>query len=268
MSDGPEPSGGDAFDIIIVGAGAAGLSLAYHLAQSSLADRRILLLEPGRKDRDDRTWSFWSDSPTPFDALALRSWNRLRFVGPEARQTLALRSFRYQIIRGIAFYRFVFDALSTKPNVRLVRASVERVEDGEGGPGSSRTGPATAAGGSSTAASAGAIWRPAPAGATSCSSSTSKVGRSKPTTTPSTRPPPPFSTFARRRATGPASFTSCPSRHASPSSSTCSPARRRGRRSPRGGLCRRPPRRYDATSKAPSASATTAWCGARAACHP
>ncbi|HEU4536782.1 MAG TPA: lycopene cyclase family protein, partial [Polyangiaceae bacterium] len=133
VSTKPEPSGGDAFDIIIVGAGAAGLSLAYHLAQSSLADRRILLLEPDRKDRDDRTWSFWSDSPTPFDALALRSWDCLLFVRPEARQTLPLRSFRYRTIRGIDFYRFVLDALSTKPNVRLVRASVERVEDGEGG---------------------------------------------------------------------------------------------------------------------------------------
>jgi lycopene beta-cyclase len=126
-------AGQDEFDFIIVGAGAAGLSLAYDLVQSSLGDRRILVLEPGRKDRDDRTWSFWSDEPTPFDAAALRSWGRLLFVGPEATETLALGSFRYRTIRGIDFYRFALGALSVKPNVRLVRAAVERVEDGEGG---------------------------------------------------------------------------------------------------------------------------------------
>lgn len=126
-------AGHNEFDLIVVGAGAAGLSLAYHLVHSSLGDRRVLVLEPGRKDRDDRTWSFWSDEPTLFDAAELRSWDRLLFVSPEATKTLALGSFRYRTIRGIDFYRFALSALSVKPNVRYVRAAVERVEDGEGG---------------------------------------------------------------------------------------------------------------------------------------
>lgn len=129
-------AGRDDFDVIIIGAGAAGLSLAYHLVRSSLADRRILVIEPGRKDQDDRTWSFWSDAAAPFEAVAQRSWRRLLFVGaeaPEAPRALELAPFRYHTLRGTDFYRFVLGALATRPNVRLVRAAVDRIEDGAGG---------------------------------------------------------------------------------------------------------------------------------------
>ncbi|HEU4536067.1 MAG TPA: lycopene cyclase family protein, partial [Polyangiaceae bacterium] len=122
----------DGFDFIIVGAGASGLSLAYHLLQSSLGDRRILVLERARKDGDDRTWSFWSEEPTPFDALAQRSWRHLLFVGG-ARERLELGSYRYRTVRGVDFYRFVLGELAARPNVKLVRASVERIDDDEGG---------------------------------------------------------------------------------------------------------------------------------------
>ncbi|MEJ7660649.1 MAG: hypothetical protein WKG07_14055 [Hymenobacter sp.] len=41
-----------------MGGGAAGLSLAYYLAQEPrLANERILLIEPEPKDQNDRTWT-------------------------------------------------------------------------------------------------------------------------------------------------------------------------------------------------------------------
>ncbi|RZK28105.1 MAG: FAD-dependent oxidoreductase, partial [Hymenobacter sp.] len=65
------PNSALAYDYLLVGGGAAGLSLAYHLAQEpSLASKRVLLIEPEAKDQNDRTWSFWADAPTPFDGLA------------------------------------------------------------------------------------------------------------------------------------------------------------------------------------------------------
>jgi lycopene beta-cyclase len=55
------------YDIIIAGGGAAGLSLACHLVQSPLRDRRVLIVEQDAKDQNDRTWCFWTDGPTLFD---------------------------------------------------------------------------------------------------------------------------------------------------------------------------------------------------------
>ncbi|NCC33692.1 MAG: FAD-dependent oxidoreductase, partial [Chloroflexia bacterium] len=52
------------YDVIIAGGGAAGLSLAYQLINSPLRDYSILVIDKGNKQRNDRTWAFWTDQPT------------------------------------------------------------------------------------------------------------------------------------------------------------------------------------------------------------
>jgi lycopene beta-cyclase len=59
------------YDYLITGAGAAGLSLAYHLNQSGLSDKRILLIDRAPKTSNDRTWCFWEVQPGSFEAVGL-----------------------------------------------------------------------------------------------------------------------------------------------------------------------------------------------------
>ena len=68
------------YDIIIVGGGASGLSLASHLARSPLRDRSILIVEKDAKDKNDRTWCFWANQPSFFDDIVYRSWNQLQVL--------------------------------------------------------------------------------------------------------------------------------------------------------------------------------------------
>ena len=75
---------GERYDFIIAGGGAAGLSLALHLARSSLRDRSIVIIDQNAEARSDRTWSFWTNRPTLFDEAVCRSWNRLRIVYGDA----------------------------------------------------------------------------------------------------------------------------------------------------------------------------------------
>ncbi|NLF74581.1 MAG: Lycopene cyclase [Chloroflexi bacterium] len=118
------------YDFIIAGGGVAGLSLAYALIHSPLRDRSVLIVERDDKTRNDRTLSFWSDRPTPFDDIVYRAWDRLRVAGEDCEQVFDLGVYRYQVIRGIDFYRFVHRALADYPNVTLLRGTVERIEDG------------------------------------------------------------------------------------------------------------------------------------------
>jgi lycopene beta-cyclase len=113
----PLPSdSASAYDYVIVGGGAAGLSLAYHLAQEPrLASQRVLLIEPEAKDQNDRTWSFWADEPTPFDGLAVGEWDKIAFRSPGFERVLSLGEYRYRTIRGLDFYQFVHRALATRP---------------------------------------------------------------------------------------------------------------------------------------------------------
>jgi lycopene beta-cyclase len=104
------------YDYVLVGGGAAGLSLAYHLAQEPrLATMRVLLIEPEAKDQNDRTWSFWADEPTPFDGLAVGEWTKIAFRSPGFEQVFDLGHYRYRTIRGLDFYQFVHRALAALP---------------------------------------------------------------------------------------------------------------------------------------------------------
>ncbi len=118
------------YDIILAGGGAAGLSLAYRLAQSRLRDRSVLIVDQDAKDRNDRTWCFWTDRPTPFDGIVHRSWSRLRFMTEDVDDTIDLGAYRYQMIRGIDFYRFVRHEVTARMPVDMVQGTVERIEDG------------------------------------------------------------------------------------------------------------------------------------------
>jgi lycopene beta-cyclase len=120
----------DRYDIIIAGGGAAGLSLAYQLINSPLRDRSILLIDKGTKTQNDRTWAFWSDEPTPFEPIVYRSWDQLQLADDDRDQHIDLKGYRYQMIRGIDFYRFVHAALAACPNVTLLHAVVDQIVDG------------------------------------------------------------------------------------------------------------------------------------------
>ncbi|WP_299024733.1 lycopene cyclase family protein [uncultured Thermanaerothrix sp.] len=115
------------FDFIILGAGAAGLSLAYHLLQSPLRDRRVLLVEREEKVRNDRTWCFWSNRPSLFEPIYFHTWPRLTVRHWNETLNLDLQDYAYHMIRGADYYRFVLSALNGAANVTLVQGEVKEV---------------------------------------------------------------------------------------------------------------------------------------------
>ena len=124
-------------DYLIVGGGASGLSLAYHLSQEArLADKRVVLVEVEAVKADDRTWRYWAVGEGPFAAVEAHSWGRLLVRAPGYEQVLTLAPYRYWMVRAGDFYAFVDRALAARPVqfARLTGAVValEEAADGSG----------------------------------------------------------------------------------------------------------------------------------------
>ena len=72
-------------DLIIAGAGCAGLSALWQVMQRPNDHRKVIVIDRDFEVGDDRTWAFWGTQDAPFAGLAERSWARLkvRFPGWE-----------------------------------------------------------------------------------------------------------------------------------------------------------------------------------------
>ena len=104
------------YDFILVGGGVAGLTLAYQLVNSPLADRSILIIDRDAKTKNDRTLSFWAEEPTLFDDIVYHAWNQITFASDETAKEFNLGDYSYKTIRGIDLYRFVHEKLAAFSN--------------------------------------------------------------------------------------------------------------------------------------------------------
>lgn len=121
------------FDYIICGGGMAGLSLAYYLSVSEkLENKRILIIEPTIKNKNDRTWAFWEKGTTKLEEIVFRKWENVTFVSPEneARQ-IDLNGYAYKLIRGIDFYEFTHKKLVENKNVVFLQDYAVAITDTE-----------------------------------------------------------------------------------------------------------------------------------------
>ena len=121
------------YDYIIAGAGAAGLSLVYHLLQTRLRDRTILIIDRDEKQRNDRTWCFWETGLGPFEEVVHQRWHQLYFHGQEYSELLDIRPYQYKMIRSSDFYQYVKAAIATRDNIHWLSAEVQSTHDIPGG---------------------------------------------------------------------------------------------------------------------------------------
>jgi lycopene beta-cyclase len=125
-------------DLIIAGAGCAGLSALWHVLHGPARDRRIIVVDRSFEPVDDRTWSFWGTTDAPFAHLADRS------VGPRACPVPRLGDDRspprprrpsptgrrtYMRVRRRAYDQYVLDLAANRPNVRFVSQDIVGIRD-------------------------------------------------------------------------------------------------------------------------------------------
>ncbi|MEV6654348.1 lycopene cyclase family protein [Streptomyces sp. NPDC051219] len=127
-------------DVVIVGAGASGLSLAYRLAapaprhgQGALMSVALVDAPAGPLRPAERTWCFWEEPGGEYDRALAGSWHRLRITGADGEAVVGRPApLRYKMIRSGAFEAMVDERLGRSSCVRH-EATVESVHDRPGG---------------------------------------------------------------------------------------------------------------------------------------
>ncbi|KOU90379.1 lycopene cyclase [Streptomyces sp. XY593] len=124
-------------DVAVIGAGAAGLSLAHRLSghlpgvPGALTPSVVLIdAPPGPLRPRPRTWCFWEPGRGRFDAAVRSQWRHLRVrppAGPAVEADIA--PLRYKMIRSDDFESLVSRDLAHSPNVRRLEATVDTVEE-------------------------------------------------------------------------------------------------------------------------------------------
>lgn len=122
-------------EIAIVGGGLAGLSLACHLLDSGVEDRKIVVLESRASYHHDRYWCSWAPPSThPFGNCIESSWRRWRVAADGRDHTQDCPGQPYHAIPSGALYREAERRLTVAGNAELrLGVGVRAVSAIEGG---------------------------------------------------------------------------------------------------------------------------------------
>ncbi|MFC8823885.1 lycopene cyclase family protein [Streptomyces sp. NPDC057137] len=121
-------------DVIVVGAGAAGLSLAYRLCTPPpgrpIPDVTLVDAPAGPLRPPERTWCFWETSPGDFDGALTGSWESLRVRGRDGAASVGRPApYHYKMLRSGAFEALLARRLDGPGAPRRVVARIDGIKD-------------------------------------------------------------------------------------------------------------------------------------------
>jgi lycopene beta-cyclase len=106
-------------ELLIVGGGCAGLSLAMHLAADPQNAPRTLILEARSHYENDKTWCFWGDETTPFAAQAAHQWRHVSVRNAGQVTRLDCAAAPYRMLAAEQFYAAALKAIHRAPKLQL-----------------------------------------------------------------------------------------------------------------------------------------------------
>ncbi len=117
-------------DVVIAGAGAAGLSAWWHLRHHGPRLGRIVLVDRAIRPDLDHSWAFWGPDDAPFAHLADRAWDEVvvGWPGGTLRQAMP-HGQRYHRIRRARFVDAVLAEVEADPGTEVVETEVTGIRD-------------------------------------------------------------------------------------------------------------------------------------------
>ncbi len=106
-------------DLVILGGGCAGLSLAMRLAERGEQCPQTTIIEPRESYDHDRTWCFWGTPSAQLSALVRHRWNRVQVMADGHRLEVDCTATPYEMIPASVFYATALKAISQNHRLRF-----------------------------------------------------------------------------------------------------------------------------------------------------
>ncbi|MGV9002435.1 lycopene cyclase family protein [Flavobacterium sp.] len=117
------------YHYIFTGSGLSALMTVYEMILSEkFKDKTILLIDENPKKTNDRTWCFW-DNSNLFNKIISKKWETALFADKNFQRNLELNPYQYKMIRGLDFYKMVFDLIPKHDNIHFINQKVINFED-------------------------------------------------------------------------------------------------------------------------------------------
>jgi lycopene beta-cyclase len=114
------PNAAQHVDIVIIGGGCAGLSLARELASCGYLGS-VVIVEPRATYTDDRSWCFWAPVEHALSDWISHNWSSWTFGQTgQAHQTRTCPGYSYQYVRSLDFYDKSRRCIAASSNIALM----------------------------------------------------------------------------------------------------------------------------------------------------
>jgi lycopene beta-cyclase len=114
-----DAASGKVWDIIIIGGGLGGLSLAVELSAPEFAHLSVLVLEKRTSYTRDRTWSYWTDQPHRYSHLERQRWNHWSVSLQGVQHSHSSAQVAYATLDADAFYQAALQTMATAEHIEL-----------------------------------------------------------------------------------------------------------------------------------------------------
>jgi lycopene beta-cyclase len=116
------------YDYLFVGGGCAAMSLLARMANDEvLRHKKILLIEPDAKNKNDRTWSYWETGEGFFEEIVYKKWNRIQLGYKGKLVEREIKPYTYKTIRGIDFYNHCLSEMASLSNFSWERTRCDEL---------------------------------------------------------------------------------------------------------------------------------------------
>jgi lycopene beta-cyclase len=116
------------YDVAIAGAGLAGLLTAEMITRRK-PGASILLLDSFTGIRNDRTWCYWTNKPSPFPDLVSHRWNSIEVALGKSRLSTLPGEIRYEHITEADFRAFILKKLHATGSVTSITTKVHSIHE-------------------------------------------------------------------------------------------------------------------------------------------